>query len=527
MGLSDIVVEELASRTIRNVATNETGIREIGGEAEENEEGGFLSSLWNQAKNFFGWIMPRLAGIELNFSGLMNLIRSTSTFIYNFNWNATDEQLDQYINNMNLILSSQLGGTLGNTFGYLVCGIIPSAVMTKFNQALGLYLLKQVGEEALDEFMGNLSMLIQASFRLGVQAFVTNAFKNTRNTLKNYFRDPNSTQSKWLERITGNDKLQEAIQGWGEQGSKPWSFRQYVEDKIESIENQWVQNFVEEFYEEFLDACVEAGYVVAQGLDSWILQQQIQNQTILGDERIIEVTLDREAEDERIVLAGRDQLMRSDLPLILANYQMVENRDIGQFVGEPVYDSARREISLLTLHIELFSNPSPPFWTNGVQRASITISDVSRSKLDWETIKQACGGSNGYTYGRFRFNGNLSNKRPLTIYAASGAEAQKQAYKFASLSEASIIGETITEEIKSGQRANNKNLEKPTIQVYPAYVTIVNKQKILNEGTDNSGYPTLEGNYNRKSARIPLWTSQRPPQWNNIIQEQLRVPGID
>lgn len=527
MGLS-LVLSALESRSVRTEIAGSTGIRTIGSISASDKKSWFdtilkgLKAVGGWLVKAVGWLLGGvLSKMNFNFTGAFQTMIQSISFAYNFNWQQTDAQMDQYLKNLKIQLASVAGGTFGNSLGYLVCGVIPSAGVMLFNEPLGLYLLKEVGEEALEEFLSNLQVLVFQSLNYKIQKEYIERFKATRAWIKKTLSNPDSIQSKLFKKVAG-DKLYGAVQTWGDEGNKPWSIRQYVEEKIDSIKDPELQAFIEEAYDEFLDACMEAGYIIAGGLDNWVLQQRQANQNILGQERTVELYPDRTIENERIVIHGSDLLIRQAIPQVMATYQMVENRDIGQIIGEPIVESIKANTSPISLKLVFYSNPTPPFNSSKVI-AQYSISDVKKSKLDWQQIKLACGGKNGYFWGRYKATAFLDNRRKIEVFGASESEAEDRVNAFVQLSNAEILSLSITEEKKTGMKANGKPLEKETTKIYPAYMTVVTAQKVLNE---SQGKPSLKGNYSYRRNRIPLWVEQKPDDFEQIINELLYVPGI-
>ena len=528
MGIQ-LVSSALKSRGVRSSLGN-NGIRRIGRQA--NGSGffgsitGFFGNLFDKLVAFQGWFATNIAGsINFSFTDAWGLIVQTTSFIYNFNWQASDEQLDQKAQALQNALAGQLGDLVGTTLGQIICGIVPSAGIAYVNPLMGAYLLQYVGEEAFDEIASELVSFLRSTFRAASQTYIINKYKNTRKAIKEFNKnlDPDSWQRQVLDSAFGGNS-DNLIKTWGDEDRKPWSFRIWVEDSIESIKNPQLQNFVEDAYDSFLDSCVEAGYTVAEGLDSWVLQQQMTADRVNGEQRIVRVQPDREAEDEDFILAGGENNIRSQLPMVMANHQMVENRDIGQWVGETIRDSTSVSPSELTVRLVLYSRKTPPY-SKAKQSATITLHDFKKSKLDWNTIKQALGGNNGYSYGRFRATAKLDSGRQLVVYASSENEAEKRILELEQLIDPEIQALNITEEKKSGARANGKPLQKKPIKIYPAFMYIQAKQRILNEGTDQQGFQTLDGTWNSRRFTIELFPDTKPDDFEQVVASAIKTPG--
>ena len=321
---ADITFESLESRGIRASIVN-AGVRIFKAASEdknEDEDGNLLGWLWNAATRFVGLIGDALQLVAFSFSSLWGLIVSTVQYIWNFNWQITDKSIDEQIQATFAQLAGVAGGTLGNLIGYLGCGALPGATVLVFNAPLGKYILKNVVEEMAEEFIGNLANLIRLTFVSGMQSLILWGFKNVRKLIK---------ANNDLVRALFGDKAADIVKAWGEEGNKPWSFAQAVEQKVESIQNKALQNFVEEFLEESWEGCVEAGYVVAGAADTFLAQEKLAQEVfpILGEEKIIQVTPNRANEEEKIILSGSQTLLKPVITQTLANHQLIANRDVG------------------------------------------------------------------------------------------------------------------------------------------------------------------------------------------------------
>lgn len=521
----------LSSRVVRLAATSNTGIRNIASDNltpnQTGGSGGFLGSMFGGLVKFTGWLINgALGGLAFTFTAGWSFITQSALQLYFFNWNITDQQIDQLLKAQEAILAGQLGETIGNTLGYLICGIAPSAAIMAFNEPLGAYLLAKVGEEALEEFLSNFQQLIQLTFKMGMQRYAFNRFKNMRRNVRNLVNDPNGFNARFVKGVFGSDVLK-ALQGWGTT-NKPWSFALSVEEWIDSLNNPVLENFFEELIESFIDGCIEAGYVVAGGLDSWVMQQRLaRTESPFGAETIVELTPDREADNERIILAAPRDLLRQELVSTMRTHTLIDNRDVGMVFGETitqlVKDNPTNDPTELSIKIQFYGTQKPPWRTNNktAQRTYTTIPNIRRSKIDWEFIKTVSGGTNGYLWGRFYGVAKLANASgnvadSIRLYAATSEEAEDRLIALAQLSEYDIVAINVTEEKRFGRRASNRALYKETTRVYPAYFTIINSQKILNE---ENGINTLNGTYKKRDAKILLWVDKKPNDFETAIAE--------
>ncbi|PIG90817.1 hypothetical protein [Gloeocapsopsis sp. IPPAS B-1203] len=274
-----IRLADLASRTERQYATGAEGIRRFANSGMVSRQGrdGGDATFWDGLARFgaslfaaLTWQPPWASMFSL--TNLWSKAVATYQFLFNFNWNATDDQLDQQIKQAELAVAAAEGGARGAFVGYLVCGVAPTAAIAVFNEPLALYVLKNLGEEAAEEMAARIGALIQLQIRkTAITAFI-NIFKNNRALI----RSAALGFTKLLQ-IAGVPIDDEAINKANEQRDQPWSIATAMEDTIDRIEDPAQRIRVEEFWEEFGEACIEAGYIVAGSTDSWIAQQRVVN----------------------------------------------------------------------------------------------------------------------------------------------------------------------------------------------------------------------------------------------------------
>jgi hypothetical protein len=178
------------------------------------------------------------------------------------------------------------------------------------------------------------------------------------------------------------------------------------------------------------------------------------------------------------------------------------------------------------LVITFFSVAEPPWKAAPGQRlvtATYAVPDVKRSKCDWESIKLACGGKNGYLWGRYRATGVLSNGRQMQVMGATGDEAEDRLRALVALGEAHLVKKPTISEDRM-EDASGSYTKQPT-RIYPAYCTIMNQYQV--PGGRGSSIRFNDGEYRRRQDKILLWTDEKPFGTDELIQELLKKPGAE
>lgn len=454
-------------------------------------------------------------------------------FVYNFNWNTTDEELDAQFANLANLVMGQLGGTLGSLWGSIACGGIISAgelglaKLLKFNDGSAMRIFKEGGEEALDELYDNLRSLVVTMRNAAVSWLMVQAFKGTRRMIKTVLNDPNSWQSRFFKKIAGDGAWQ-FIKQWGEKGSKPWSFALRDEQKYEELEKKdgkgW-SNFWEEFDEEAREACTEQFYIAAGVLDEVAMEKAV----VLGVERAVEIYPDRKNKQERIVLAGREELLKPQIIQMIQTNRLVEKKDIGMIIGTALEDKIANLKGIDTKQCDLilkyYDEKEPPFSRQGrpAKDYHVRIPDIIRTKVDdWDLIKKLAGGSNGYTAGGIKVIGILGNEDGLEsdkieVFASSEKEGQDLIKDLIQLTDLKLLYFQAITQSKEGIRG--KWLWQNPTKVYPCFFTVINYERIIKE---QEGRKPPSGTYLKDKFMFPLWVSKMPHDFKDNIRELLK-----
>lgn len=492
-----LILRDLASRRIRANSTGGNLIRTWSASAiATTGSGGLLETIFNGAVRFGNFLISAISSaISFSFTKLWSWIVGGVQFIYNFDWQMSDTAIDKQVEGLWNSFGGILGGATGRAIGWISCGLVPSAAIFSFNQSLGTHLLLEVGEQAIDEMLDAASEVINAGFRLGAQATFLWLYKDVRRALK----DPNNVFGQGLRAVLGN----KTIDNWG--SGESWTIAKAVEKKIESIPNAFWRNFTEQMLEEGSEACIEAGYAVASGIDAWLAQQAMQNVSVLGSDRTVEITPDRSAPDERIILSGPEAVLRPAIVQMMATHQMLGSRDVGVLInGTPVDDTITPGVQERRLVIEFKEKTRPPWVMPDGKRArkrQITVFDVKRG-LTWEEVKLA---AKQYTSGQRLVNARLDNGHQMQCYASTENEGIQKIKELLKLSTAEILPNGVRDSGYVNPTARRREL--PYL-VYPSKAVLVWKKR----SPDLDGREDTAGNlWTEYRIEFDLWPDREPP----------------
>ena len=160
------------------------------------------------------------------------------------------------------------GDFAGQAIGWGVTGVLPGLVITAFNKFYGLYVLKEAGEEALQELASELEGVLRVTMNSLARAVFYYTFLAIR---KKFFGDK-------------------------QRDKKPWSIAKAVEEKIEEIteKHQVFGSFLESFLDGAGEGLIQGGYATAMSMQSYAMgQQQVAKPAILGADKTIEVDFNR------------------------------------------------------------------------------------------------------------------------------------------------------------------------------------------------------------------------------------------
>lgn len=506
------------------------------------------------ASRFKGWLIEeKLGSLEgISLQSTLGIKNRVEDFIWNFNINVTDADLLNQLRSEWIALGSQLGGAVGCTIGW-AWGTIEAAAIeyaggSAIEGLLGLMdipiaivdrdamklALKDTVEEGLQEIKALFKQVLQTGIYLGVKTGASLAFINARKWIKYLNR---KGQLDWLP-----ETWQEKISIWGEPGTAPWSLAIARESMIDSIPSDWWRGFVDNLTEEARECQIEAGFVFAHSLSA---HKQAHN--ILGQPETLEIYPERDT-DERVVVHGNTNLIKPVVTEVMAHYQIMEHKDVGQIVGQRVDEAVLQQMpdQSLKLHITWSPRRKPPWskrsYVNERQLTNadiiwhepeITIPWLKASSLDWEKIKRAAGGVSGFVTGNILYRSYIGFPdkglagQQFKIYAESESVGLDMLKSLGELSEAEVHSTGMgqrrynpTLESGAGKKAADQRKERKPLRVYPRFCWVTAYRRMASEQADeNAGRVNLTGRYSHLRRRIELWPDDEPLTARAVLEE--------
>lgn len=312
----EIEIGTLASRAVRRVTTP-GGVKRIAtsmSQIQRDNQGGVIGWIVGGILKFGGFLLSAIwnlvaGALSWTLSQIWTWAIQTFHFVWYFDWNASDESIDATIEAQYQSLLTQAGGTLGSMVGWLIGGVVPGAFVMVFNEPLGVKILNDVGQEALEELAPRIGDLVRSTIRATTRHALLATYKRARNYMmgKNpvYAKSDSEIDEEYAARVDSGEmtleQANEAIQKTkrvrdaSKEGfqRKPWSFQKKFEEWRENNLPQWLQEPAEEFIEEMSEGIIEAGYVVANRLDAEFATQSLTAPAINGSQRIVKIDFNR------------------------------------------------------------------------------------------------------------------------------------------------------------------------------------------------------------------------------------------
>lgn len=500
-----LVLEQASrfSKIVRRELTDRQGFRKIDfSQAVTNIQGrqqNVIQRVLNWGRSFLNWgigkLFEKLRSIK--FADIWEKLRVSKEEIMQFDWNASDSEIDEMIRQHNLNSWAVWGELFGRATAFAVVFIFTGAVSlwipviggAALQRALLTGLVTERGREMVDELQTALRQHAENDLR----ARRLSAFKQIRKSIK------------LLAHHVRGDNVPEWLRKWGEEGGRDFRIADEIERRIESMEDERWRVFAEEFLEGFDDEFWESGYVVAQGIDDFIAA----NRMAEGKQVAAEVQLDDRNPDEKILVYGRDNNARAAMITTLNTHQMIHNRDIG-IVGNLEEEGIHipREYRQ-SLTIFWYSVPRPPWRHPDGARAKRRQCKIANPKLslNWTRIKRAAGGSSGLNAGKYYAVARLDSRRKMKMFGTSEQDARSQLEEMLELSQDNAVKINVGSEEKHSRQGALRSTPNDAIIMYPGKMEITRRRFTFSEEREF----TLEGHsYTEEKEIVDLWPDDVP-----------------
>lgn len=502
---------KLASREIRKTATGGQILRKLDNKAPIDK-----NAIWDWFKGAVGWIAQKLwdgfLGIlRFNFSDTWDRLQNEYFIIYNWDFNQTDEDLENKIKSFNKQIKVIVGEQVGRTIGTVLAGGVAIGGAFMLNAQLGMYLLQEAGTEIVQDWVGEVSAAIMGIKQMNDQKTLIRRFQSFRRTMKFLIDNP---MGERVASLVGIDI--EKVRSWGKEKRKPWTYAGNVEKTVKSLPGDWA-DIGEAALEGFGEAFWETGFIIAGALDSFFFDEALRDTPgqVNGQQRTIALVPDKTVPSERVVLSGREENLKTAIVTTLATHELLKNRDSGiTILGNDGEEIPILNSNGIKIVIYLYNYSAPPYWTKERRKkivvSEVPLENVKRSSVDWNKIKSTLGTSSVLTKGNWKCTARLNNGKKLIIWTSTPNEGERVLEKLAQLLEPDIIYPLLLEENKG--KGNNKAQKfKEATPMYAAHMVIVNydrfsKYEAYNNGQGANPYK----NPKFEKVKIPLHFDQKP-----------------
>lgn len=189
--------------------------------------------------------------------GIVGGLMNQAEVVYSMDWQVSDKELMEQMNNAVNGLYEPAGEFLGRGLAGLITGGLGKPPKVEVNirrTALAIYINPEIADDILDAISDLAQQGLMVARKLAIMSLLMKGRQGIKGAWKNL---PEGVRKKF-------PKLDEAIRTWGDEDKEPWSFEDKVNSSIESIDDQRLQDaangFISGFWNQFRDG-VEKVYV--------------------------------------------------------------------------------------------------------------------------------------------------------------------------------------------------------------------------------------------------------------------------
>lgn len=260
------------------------------------------------------------------------------------------------------------------------------------------------------------------------------------------------------------------------------------------------------------------------------LNEQVDAQRIEGY-RVVEFFPDRDIEDESYILFGTPMELMTQVSFIMNVHVMLCRINMGAWVGYPLDEYLREKPRVaVTMQIILTTYKRPPYYKLGSRwfsKRRVTIPLVDKTKLTYQAIRNACGGSAGQNWGEYTARAYISldeHSKGIHQVVAGGSteeKAKQNLKKFLAFTEGKLRGMTVNKiDYTEGDRALDPDKTRyNSFDVYPAWITLWNSKLIALDDKRSGGKKTLSGKMLSKENKLFIYPEKEPFGWTNTVND--------
>ncbi len=472
-------ISELNSTQTRKLATGGKMSRTLN-TSGLSETDGLFGKIVNWVTTNVGWLInaiwEKIQQWGFNFTKAWEQLVQKTTFLLNFNFAASDESLFAGLKNLEDNLIERQWELGGYVLGASIVSIVGGGLTFAVNEAAGLYLLKEAGEEILQDFSSEVSSYFIQWNDFQRQKKFINGFVKNRRLLKKAVLNPNDIAHDFAIETFGK----ESIEQWGEKDGT-WTINQWIQKKIDKLPEKW-QGRIESFLEGLGEGIIETGYTIAGALDRYFFEEKVNDlQNPQGTMRQITLIPNRD-NDERLLLVGNTQQLKPAVTQTIATAQLLDNRNIGEApaLGEwdeiPVTENVGIEICL-----EFMNYPNPPYWSkdrvSNLIRSRLIVPNCNPLRLSWLELKTRFKNV-AFRKGEYIAECTLTSGRGLKVYCSSEAEGETLLENLAFFSYSDIVYPMEITHRTNIAKAQGKYQKRTLQPQYLSAITITNWRRL-------------------------------------------------
>lgn len=210
-------------------------------------------------------------------AGLIRNLLNFGEFTYNFNFDVSDKQLWDSIKAQINSLYGPAGELVGGSLARLIILGTFTPPKVEINVRALAINFECCNQEIQEELLENISMFAHQGMYVARYIAFAFAFMQGRQSIKQMFAKNGAAipiindggQIVGYKQLEGNNQnrialkkanpgLLKKIDEWGDENVEDWRMSTYVENKVESIPDERIRNFVEGFLEGFWEAFRES-----------------------------------------------------------------------------------------------------------------------------------------------------------------------------------------------------------------------------------------------------------------------------